>query len=470
MDMRADTTELQPAPPNPAQAFASALGGLLRGEEGRLRLGTLNVMRWLGASGQVATVLFVHFGLGLKLPLLPCLGVIAAGAAVTLVVTLIYPASRRPSDLETTLYLALDQIQLAALLFLTGGIENPFTILLLAHVVVAASSLNLRFALALGGFTLGLVTALAIWHLPLPWKPGEVWTPLPLLYVAGIWIALVMGLGFTLIITFRVASETSRLSSAYAAMELALAREQKLAALGSLAAAAAHELGTPLGTIAVVSKELQRLLPPDGEIGEDMRLLRQQVDRCREILKRLASHASADAIGPAGRMPLLAFLDDVAEPHRSPAVEIQVSGAGESPLTIAALPELRYALGNLIENAADFASTRVAVSAAWDAHRVVVRVRDDGPGFGPEVIARLGEPYVTTRPGRGALSEEEIAPPLPGQGTHEGMGLGFFIAKTLLERTGGVLSFANAPNGGALVTIVWPRDRLEADPNAPVWH
>jgi two-component system, sensor histidine kinase RegB len=448
--------------------WTARLAAMLQGEEGRLRIGTLNVMRWLALGGQTATLLFAALGLGLSLPLTLCLAVVAAGIAVTLAASLLFPASRRLSDAEATVYLALDQVQLAAILALTGGVENPFTLLLLVQVVVAASALNLRFALGLAAFTLALITALAIWHFPLPWLPGQVWMPLPPLYVAGIWIALVMALGFTVIITFRVAAESSRLSAAFAAMELALAREQKLAALGALAAAAAHELGTPLGTIALVSKELARSLPQDGLIGEDLRLLRAQVDRCRDILARLAKPGLADEAGPAAHLPLLALLDDIAEPSRGGRVEILVSGSGDTAVSVRALPELRYAIGNLIENAADFAERRVTVSAAWDAARVVVRIRDDGPGFSPDIVTKLGQPYVTTRPGRSALSEEELAPSQPHQ-THDGMGLGFFIAKTLLERTGAEVGFANAAAGGALVTMTWPRHRIAAAPNDPVW-
>ena len=207
---------------------------------------------------------------------------------------------------------------------------------------------------------------------------------------------------------------------------------------------------------------MQRELPADGPLAEDARLLRTQVDRCREILGRLSSHRESDGIGPDARLPLLALLDDLAQAYRTLKITISVEGA-ESPPVVRVLPELRYSIGNLIQNAADFAVRRVRVSAMWDADRIVVRVRDDGPGFSPEIMAKLGEPYVTTRPGRTALTDEQLGPAQPGQG-HVGMGLGFFIAKTLLERTGAELTFGNAFDGGASVTIAWPRARIEAPP------
>lgn len=438
-------------------AWAAAMA---RGEEGRLRLGTLNVVRWIALAGQTATVLFVRFNLGFELPLAACLTAIGAGIAFTLILQFLYPAQRRPSDLAVFGYLAFDQTQLFAVLFLTGGLANPFTLILLAAVVIASTSLNLRYALALGAYTLGLITILAIYHYPLPWEQGAALT-LPSIYVAGIWIALMLGLGFTTIVTSRISSEATRMQAGLTAMELALMNEQRIAAIGSLAAAAAHELGTPLATIAVVAKELQRELPPDSHLAEDARLLRQQVDRCREILGRLAHHAGSDGQGPDARLPLLALLDDLATPHRTLTVQITIEGAEDPPI-VRVLPELRYAIGNLIHNATDFAARRVRVSAMWDAERVVVRVRDDGPGFSSDVLARLGEPYVTTRPGQAALTDEQLGPAQPAQDQHAGMGLGFFIAKTLLERTGATITFGNAFDGGASVTIAWPRARIEA--------
>ncbi len=450
----------EPSARMPARLLQRAIT-VLRAEEGRLRLGTLNMLRSIALAGQLATVLFVRFSLGFELPLVPCLAAIAAGALFTIVLRLTYPEQRRPSDLEAFLYLVFDQTQLFAVLFLTGGLENPFTLILLAAVVVASSSLDLRYALALGGYTLALITGLAIYHLPLPSEPGLP-LALPPIYVAGLWIALMLSLGFTTIVTFRISSEATRMQAGYAAMELALASEQKLAALGSLAAAAAHELGTPLGTIAVVAKELQRELPKDSPLADDARLLRQQVDRCREILGRLAHHRDNDGLGPDARLPLLAFLDDLSQAHRSLRVQITVEGP-DSPPVIRVLPELRYAIGNLIANAADFAAHHVRVSGMWDESRVVVRIRDDGPGFASDVLAKLGEPYVTTRPSPAALSDEQLGPPTTvGAQGHAGMGLGFFIAKTLLERTGAEMTFGNAFDGGASVTLAWPRGRIEA--------
>ncbi len=434
---------------------------LFAGDAGRVRLGTLTLLRWLAVAGQVAAIVIVHFGLDYNLPLLACLGAVGASIILNILVVLIWPQSRRLTDAETTLYIAFDQLQLAALLYFTGGLENPFAILFIAPATIAASSLNLRNTLALGFFTFSLITLLAVFHYPLPWD-GDVVFALPPLYLAGLWIALVFGLGFTTIVAFRVASEATRMSAALAATQIVLAREEKLAALGSLAAAAAHELGTPLGTIAVVARELARELPPNGAMSDDARLLIAEVERCRKILSEIAHHDEASDEGPLSRSALPVLLDDLAQPFRGASVAVRVIADGDRAPIVRRSPELRHALTSLIENACDFAQSDVEIRADWDTGQIRIAIVDDGPGFAPGIIQRLGEPYVTTRPGISAPRDEDLGPAEP-HATHEGMGLGFFIAKTLLERTGASLACFNRGQGGAAVHLSWPRGRIDPE-------
>jgi two-component system sensor histidine kinase RegB len=290
--------------------------------------------------------------------------------------------------------------------------------------------------------------------MPLPWKAGEE-LAVPLLYRAGIATAIITGIGFTAGYAWAARREASRMELALDVTQTVLAREQRLSALGGLAAAAAHELGTPLATIAVVAKEMAREAP--DSMKEDARLLLSQTDRCREILRRLTEEPEAgDAMHE--RMSLTQFLDEVIEPHADAAVRVEavVTGtSGTKAPDIRRMPEALHALTTLIDNATDFAKNEVLVTARFDADSVAVEVRDDGPGFAPEVLARLGQPYVTTRPsGENSRSE------------HTGMGLGFFIAKTLLERSGAKVSFDNGKRGGAVVMARWPRDRIEVPPVA----
>ncbi|HEY4076908.1 MAG TPA: ActS/PrrB/RegB family redox-sensitive histidine kinase [Rhizomicrobium sp.] len=441
-----------------ARGFASGVG-----TGGRVRLRTLSNLRWLAVAGQSAALFLVYFALGYSLPILYCAVAIVVSGALNVALALRYPPAHRLTNREATFYLAFDVLQLAVLLYLTGGIANPFALMFVAPVVIAAATLNLGNVLILAFIAFASVSLIAIVHRPLPWPEGEALL-LPQLYQAGIWTALVIGIGFTSVYAWRIASESARMSAGLAATQLALSREHRLAALGALATAAAHELGTPLGTIAVVARELERALPEHSSEAEDVRLLRAQAERCRAIIARLANPEEA-LLGSTARLPLGAFLDDVASPHRGEDVEIRVtiaapSGGDASVPQVWRAPELLHGLGNIIENAADFAAGVVAVSASWDEQFLNLSVTDDGPGFAPEILEALGEPYITSRPGHHALGESDMGP----QGDlekHEGMGLGFFIAKILLEQTGGVVKADNPPSGGAQVSIRWARGVID---------
>ncbi len=429
---------------------------------GRVRLRTLCNLRWLAIGGQSAALFIVYFAFGYRLPIVACGVAIGISAGLNVVLALRYPPSHRLTNREATVYLAFDVLQLAALLYLTGGIANPFALMFLAPVVIAAATLDLGNTLILGGLALGSVSLISIVHKPLPWAAGEV-LDLPQLYQAGIWASLVIGIGFTSIYAWRIASEGARMSAGLAATQLALARQHRLAALGALATAAAHELGTPLGTIAVVARELERALPENSPEAEDVRLLRAQAERCRAILARLANPEEA-MLGATARLPLGALLDDIAGPYRGEDVEISIEidpQSGPQPQVWRA-PELLHGLGNIIENAADFARSRVRIQAGFDTQALRISVEDDGPGFAPEIFERIGEPYITSRPGHHALGESELGPS-ETLGQHEGMGLGFFIAKTLLEQTGGSVNAVNLGGRGACVRVVWPRGVIDGE-------
>jgi two-component system sensor histidine kinase RegB len=433
--------------------------------ETRLRLQTILRLRWLAVLGQSATVLAVYLVLGIDLPIGACLAVISLSAWLNVALRMRYPASQRLKSHYAFLMLGYDVLQLGALLFLTGGLENPFAFLLIAPVTVSASTLPPRVTVALGGLAVLVATLLTEYHLPLPWFHHSNFL-LPLPYVLGIWAAVVLGILFIGLYSWRTAEEARRMAGALAAAELVLAREQKLSALDGLAAAAAHGLGTPLATIAVVAKELMRDAKPSNPHYDDLVLLRAQAERCRAILGDLAGMGEQpDFI--VSRMPISHLLEEVVAPHRIAAVPVDVEVVvapphGEDGGTAAVEPVMQrnpgviYGLGNLVENAIDFASSKVNVRATWSDGEVSIEIADDGEGFPPHVLEQLGEPFVTTRPGHGNGNGESLD-------EHIGMGLGFFIAKTLLERSGARLELANRehPPGGASVTVVWPRARFE---------
>jgi two-component system, sensor histidine kinase RegB len=432
---------------------------------GRVRVQTLSNLRWMAASGQAVAIFTVYFGFGYALPLGRCLICVAASAVLNVFLALRYTPNRRLTGREATVYLAYDVVQLAMLLYLTGGISNPFSLMFIAPVVIAAATLDLSNTLILGGIALGSASLISIVHEPLPWSVTSV-LALPALYQAGLWTSLVLSLGFTSAYVWRIASEGTRMSAGLAATQLALAREQRMSSLGALAAAAAHELGSPLGTIAVVARELERALPAGSPEAEDAQLLRAQAERCRMILMRLAN-PDAELEGLTAKLPVCALLDDLANAYRGEDIDIAITAAppnrGEMQPQVWRAPELLHGLGNIIDNAVDFASSKVRLEAAWDTHALRITVEDDGPGFAPEIFERIGEPYTTSRPGDHAPADADMGPRGDTMDKHEGMGLGFFIAKTLLERTGGTVKAVNPAEGGARVSVSWPRGQIDGE-------
>jgi len=422
-----------------------------------VRLDTLVRLRWLAVIGQSAAVLVVHYVLDFTLPLGACMFVIALSAGLNVALRLVFRMATRLQPDRATWLLAFDIAQLAALLFLTGGLENPFAFMFLGPVLISATALPPHMTLRLGLFTAFCATVLVFVHMPLPWASDDP-LELPPIYMLGVWLSLLLALGFIGAYAWQIAEEARLLADALASTELVLAREQHLSQLDGLAAAAAHELGTPLSTIAVVARELERAIEPDSPHTAAVRLLREQAQRCREILGKLTELSTRS--GPFDRMKLSALIEEVVAPHRNFGVTIDVvlpPDRSREPIG-AHNPAILYGLGNLVENAVDFAKSRVEVAAQWSDTDVTATIRDDGPGFSAEIMDRIGEPYVTTR-GHRTQVEGEVA----------GLGLGFFIAKTLLERSGADLVFTNrgAPDSGAVVRVSWPRADFERPP--PGW-
>jgi len=426
-----------------------------------LRLQTLVGLRWLAVGGQAIGVLFVAYGLGFPLPLLECGILIGLSAALNVWLVLRLGAGHRPNSLFVASQIAFDLLQLGGLLALTGGLHNPFSLLLLAPVSVSATTLPQRATFLIAALAAVIASVLSVWHLPLPWDRGEQ-IVFNRIYVVGIWVSIICGVAFISAYTNRVAHDTRQIADALAATELALARKEQLSALDGLAAAAAHELGTPLSTIALAAKEMRADAPAGSDLADDVELIIDQAARCRAILAKLRNLGS-DGGDPFAAVPLTDLLAEVARPHeaRGKAILFYYERAAGPPPVFPRGVGLLYGLGNLIENATDFARQTVRIEAAWDREAVSVSITDDGPGFAPELIARLGEPYLTSRP---------RDPQGPDANNPGGLGLGVFIAKTLLERTGARLAFENiASDGHARVRIVWPREAVETtDPSHPL--
>ncbi|MCF3642317.1 ActS/PrrB/RegB family redox-sensitive histidine kinase [Rhizobium sp. TRM95111] len=419
------------------------------GASRRLRLETLIRLRWLAVAGQAITVIVIAFWLEFPLPLVPAGVLIALLAAVNFFLAVRYPPAHRLSSEAALALLAFDLAQLLALLFITGGLANPFAPLVCVPVIISSSSQPIRHSLALGILAIAGITALAFSPFPLPWFPGTVLVVPPIL-TAGFWFAIASTTAFAAFYSYRVSLEATELSEALAATELVLQREKHLSQLDGLAAAAAHELGTPLATISVVAKEMERELGNDERFGEDVHLLRSQSERCRDILRRLTTLSAADE-AHMRLLPLSSLLEEVMAPHREFGIRLTLVEKGDRAKEPVGNRNagIIYGLGNLLENAVDHAREEVTVAADHTADRVTLVIEDDGEGYAADILQRIGEPYVTKR------QRDERA---------GGLGLGLFIAKTLLERSGARLTFANRSGDrpGARVTVEWPRSRMEA--------
>lgn len=418
---------------------------------GRISLRTLILIRWVAVAGQLVTVLGAHYVLGYQLPIVATLAVIGVSVLLNLAAVLQGRTRVRLEDRDAAFYLAYDEVQLAVLLSLTGGLLNPFCMLLLAPLTVAATILSRRSIIRLTALTLLCTAVLALWHYPLP-GPAEI-APASSLYQIGVWLALSVSAIFVAAYVRNVSEEARRVGDALAASQMALAREQRVSALGALAAAAAHELGSPLGTIAVIAKELARELPPDGPWAEDLALLSSQTERCRQILAELARRPEIDGGAPYERLSLPALVEAAAQPFQRPGIALRIeepapAADGSPPVVVRRAPELLHGLGSLLQNAIQFARREVTVRCDWTADEAHITIADDGPGFPPGLLSRIGEPYLSVREG-----DED--------GTLH-MGLGIFIATTLLEHSGAQLSFANGRDGGAVVAVRWPRIMFEA--------
>lgn len=430
-----------------------------------VRLRTLIVLRWIAIGGQLAAITVAQRLFDLDLELGLCFLAIGAAITANLIAIFVYPENKRLTEGEVGVMLMFDIAQLTFLLYLTGGLHNPFALLVLVPVTISATALRPRSTAILGGVAIVLITLVAEFHIPLRTDQGFIMR-MPPDFVFGFWIAIVLGIVFLAAFAQRVTAEINAMSDALVATQMALAREQKLTDLGGVVAAAAHELGTPLATIKLASSELIEDLSDHPDLLEDVQLIRSQADRCRDILRSMGRAGKDDL--QMRQAPLGAVVHEAAEPHenRGKGVYYDIgpgSGGDARQPVIMRRPEIIHGLRNLVQNAVDFATANVWIDVVWTDETIAVRIIDDGPGFPQQVLGRIGDPFVRLR-------RREQRPKRP---EYEGMGLGLFIAKTLIERTGAEISFANGtdpfgvevPLGdrtGAIVEVVWPRERIDA--------
>ncbi len=446
------------------EIFAAHIG---ESERGFIRIRTLTVLRWTAIMGQASALGVAIRLFDLDLPLGACLFVLGASVIANVFSQIIYPPTKLLDEREALGMLLFDLVQLSALLMLTGGLNNPFALMLLVPVTIAAATLTLQSTIKLSLAAAIAATAMLQFSLPLRQLDGTV-LALPAALKLGYWLALLTCTGFLALYSRRVAQEMRAMSDALLAVQMALAREQKLTDLGGVVAAAAHELGTPLATIKLVSTEMIDDLADRPGLAEDAALIRDQADRCRDILRSMGRSGKEDL--QLHQAPLGELLRIAAEPHMGRGKQVEITlgpepGADPRQPVVQRRPEVIHGVRNLVQNAVDFAHSRVWVDGSWSADRITLRVVDDGEGYPPQLLSRIGDPFLRSR----ERHHEDLRP------EYEGMGLGLFIAKTLLERTGAELTFANAADPflepserpercGALVLVSWPRAVFEAQP------
>ena len=425
-----------------------------------VRMRTLVLLRWIAIAGQIVAVIVGRTAFSLEFEIGLIYATIGAAIITNLMAALIYPQNKRLSETELLAALILDMVQLSLLLALTGGLNNPFALLILAQVAISATALGRNSTILVCAMAVILITTLWFFHLPMIDTQGRI-LQLPPLFLTGFWAAIVIGIVFQAAYARRVISEVTIMSDALAATQMALAREQKLTDLGGVVAAAAHELGTPLSTIALVAGEMIDEAETDL-LREDAVLIRRQADRCREILRDMGRAGNQDR--QIRVAPISSVIEEAAEPHRDRGIDLVFdcraeAGSDAKQPIIERRPEIVHGARNLIQNAVDFAQARVWVDIRWSDTAVALRISDDGPGFPPEALPILGDPFLRHR--------KDGANPDNRRG-YEGLGLGLFIAKTLLERSGAEITFANARDGfghaipdtarsGAIASAMWQR-------------
>lgn len=429
-----------------------------------IRLRTSIAIRWVAIVGQLIAVVVALQYYRLQIPIDYCLLFIGLSIIGNLLATYLYPENKRLSETENLLFALFDLFQLSALIYLTGGLNNPFSILIIAPVVISSSVLGICSAVLIGGISLIIVTVLSKYYLPLLTAQGFT-MQIPTIFVFGNWAAIVITVVFLSIYARRTTQEMATMGDALFATQIALSREQKLTDLGGVIAATAHELGTPLATIKLTAGELVEDLGNNPDLREDAELIRQEANRCRDILHSMGRVGKDDL--HLRNAPLSEVLREAAEPHADRGITIHSAVIGdlhpqEQP-SIKRHPEIIHGLRNMIQNAVDFANSAIWIDYAWNSESITIRISDDGRGYPEYMLNRIGDPFVSSRKREGDRSQR------PG---YKGMGLGLFIAKTLLERTGASLKFANGSNSeigkkksavrsGAIVQITWERSLIE---------
>ena len=402
---------------------------------------TLTILRYIAIFGQFIAINIVFFYLDLKFPIKESYTIIFLGLLTNLFLQFRVKVNQL-KDTYASLFLLYDLFQLSALLYLTGGILNPFSILMIIQTIVSSTFLSMGTTIILGLITCFLLFLISFIYLPLPGLDSNIFA-VPNYYTIGILISILIGLIFLSYFGIRFAGETKKRSEALNKLQEVISKEYELESLGGQAAAAAHSLGTPLATISVVAKELKKEIGDDKEYSKDIDLLISQTKRCSEILKKISKKQIEEDnfLSSIKFEDLLQEIIDSFKETSSKHIELIVDN-DKNKIAIKRTPEIIYGLRNFIGNAIKFSKSKVKIYLKSDNKIIEIKINDDGPGIPEDIIQKIGEPYIKSK-------SKELK-------SNAGLGLGSFLGKTLLEKQGAKLLFRrNSELGGALVVLTW---------------
>ena len=409
---------------------------------------TLVILRWIAIIGQYITISIVYLVLKFELPFFYCSIIIFIGVLTNFYLQFKFNKNQL-NNFASTFFLFYDLLQLAVLLYLTGGVTNPFTILLIVPAIVSSTFLTLRSTINLSIVTIIVLIVLTINHLPLP-HTGELHFHVPNIYLYAVPIAIIIGLIFLTYFGVRFGIESRKRTEALNRLELILAKEHELESIGLQAAAAAHSLGTPLSTITVIARELEKEIGNDPKYSKDVDLLLSQTKRCSDILKNLSKDQLKED-NFLSDIKIEELLGDIVRSYTeiSDKKLFLIAEKNELNPQIERTLEITYGLRNFIGNAVKYSNSSVDITLESNDKITEVKVCDDGPGFSDDILDVLGEPYIR--------SKNKII------SSKSGLGLGTFIGKTLLERMKANVKFNKCPKtNGAMVTIKWQTKDLLA--------
>ncbi len=410
-------------------------------EDVNLKLRTLNLIHWTAIFGQFFSVIIAYFYFEINFNIYLCIFLILLSVILNILVSIFFPLTKILNYNETFFILVFDLLQLVGLLFLTGGLTNPFSVLILAPLVIAATYLDIKRIVIITLIAIVSLNFLAFFYYPLESATlGLSQNEFSIFEIFLIWSALIITTIFLTFYCFRLANDSRKTRKALKETQLSLSNEEKVSALMGLTAAAVHELGTPLSTISVIIKELVNN-NKDELMKEDLGVIQSQLKRCSEILQRLRSnnldHKDNEFIN---QLDFIRMINEIISYYQNDNIKVIILNDAyfdNSNVTIYRSAEIVHSITNIVDNAFKFARSQININLISQKDKIIIEVEDDGPGFPPEIYPFLGEPYINSNTAK-----------------KKGLGLGLFISKNLLAKSNGEIKFSNNSNGGSLVRII----------------